>query len=83
MVAVDAVIIEVLFCNDAPMRYIFKGEKPCQRRHGRGTSWQLTPRPPKHSDYGDGVTVIPSCECFSGGCGLNRRNPVKHLASRF
>ena len=26
MVAVDAVIIEVLSCNNAPMRYIFKGE---------------------------------------------------------
>jgi hypothetical protein len=28
MVAVDAVIIEVLSCNKASMRYIFKGEKP-------------------------------------------------------
>ena len=28
MVAVDAVIIEVLSCNNASMRYIFKGEKP-------------------------------------------------------
>jgi hypothetical protein len=36
MVAVDAVIIEVLSCNNAPMRYIFKGEKsanlPAQAR---------------------------------------------------
>jgi len=30
MVAVDAVIIEVLSCNNASMRYIFKGEKTCQ-----------------------------------------------------
>ena len=28
MVAVEAVIIEVLFCNNASMRYILKGEKP-------------------------------------------------------
>ena len=28
MVTVDAVIIEVLSCNNASMRYIFKGEKP-------------------------------------------------------
>jgi len=28
MVAVDAVIIEVLSCNNASMRYIFKREKP-------------------------------------------------------
>jgi hypothetical protein len=28
MVAVDAVTIEVLSCNNASMRYIFKGEKP-------------------------------------------------------
>ena len=27
MVAVDVVIIEVLSCNNASMRYIFKGEK--------------------------------------------------------
>jgi ABC-type uncharacterized transport system substrate-binding protein len=27
MVAVDAVTIEVLSCNNASMRYIFKGEK--------------------------------------------------------
>jgi hypothetical protein len=31
MVAVDAVIIEVLSCNNASMRYIFKGEKPANR----------------------------------------------------
>jgi hypothetical protein len=28
MVAADAVIIEVLFCNNASMRYIFNGGKP-------------------------------------------------------
>jgi hypothetical protein len=28
MVAVDAVSIEVLSCNNASMLYIFKGEKP-------------------------------------------------------
>jgi hypothetical protein len=27
MVAVDVVVIEVLSCNNASMRYIFKGEK--------------------------------------------------------
>jgi hypothetical protein len=30
MVAVDAVIIEVLSCNNASMRYIFKGGETCQ-----------------------------------------------------
>jgi hypothetical protein len=35
MVAVDAEIIEVLCCDNASMRCIFKGEKPanCQRKH--------------------------------------------------
>jgi len=28
LVAVDAAITEVVSCNDASMRYIFKGEKP-------------------------------------------------------
>jgi hypothetical protein len=28
MVAVDAVIIEVLSCDNASMQYIFEGEKP-------------------------------------------------------
>jgi putative ABC transport system substrate-binding protein len=32
MVAVDAGIIEVLSCNNASMRYIFKGEKPANLR---------------------------------------------------
>jgi hypothetical protein len=30
MVAVEAVIIEVLFCNNASMRYIFKRRETCQ-----------------------------------------------------
>jgi hypothetical protein len=29
MVAVDGVIIEVLFCNNASMRYIFKRRETC------------------------------------------------------
>jgi hypothetical protein len=52
MVAVDEGIIEVLSDNNASKRYILKGERPANllRRHGQGTSWQSTPRPPKHSD---------------------------------
>jgi hypothetical protein len=30
MVAVEAVIIEVLFCNNASMRYIFQKARTCQ-----------------------------------------------------
>jgi hypothetical protein len=41
MVAVDAVIIEVLFCNDASMRYIFKGEKPANLPAQEPTKYQL------------------------------------------
>jgi hypothetical protein len=50
MVAVDAVIIEVLSCNTGSMRYIFKGEKPANLAAQARTkySWQLTSRPPKH-----------------------------------
>jgi hypothetical protein len=52
MVAVDAVIIEVLSCNNASMRYIFKGEKPANLPAQAPTKYQLqlTSRPPKHSD---------------------------------
>ncbi len=48
MVAVDAVIIEVLSCNNASTKA--RNLPICQRRHGQSTSWQLTSRPPKHSD---------------------------------
>jgi hypothetical protein len=41
MVAVDAVIIEVLSCNNASMRYIFKGEKPADLRAPARTKYQL------------------------------------------
>ena len=30
MVAVEAAIIDVLFCNNASMRYIFKRRETCQ-----------------------------------------------------
>jgi len=41
MVAVDAVIIEVLSCNNASMRYIFKGEKPANLPAQAPTKYQL------------------------------------------
>jgi putative ABC transport system substrate-binding protein len=41
MVAVDVVIIEVLSCNNASMRYIFKGEKPANPRAQARTKYQL------------------------------------------
>src|SRR6266404_3635467 len=41
MVAVEAVIIEVLFCNNASMRYIFKGEKPANLPAQARTKYQL------------------------------------------
>ena len=41
MVAVDAVIIEVLSCNNASMRYIFKGEKPANLPAQARTKYQL------------------------------------------
>jgi hypothetical protein len=40
MVAVDAVIIEVS-CNNASMRYIFKGEKPANLPARAPTKHQL------------------------------------------
>jgi putative ABC transport system substrate-binding protein len=41
MVAVDAVIIEVLSRNNAPMRYIFKDEKPANLPARAPTKYQL------------------------------------------
>jgi hypothetical protein len=41
MVAVDTVISEVLFCNDASMRYIFKGERPANLPAQAPTKYQL------------------------------------------
>ncbi len=41
MVAVDAVIIEVLSCNNGSMRYIFKGEKPANLPAQAPTKYQL------------------------------------------
>jgi ABC-type uncharacterized transport system substrate-binding protein len=41
MVAVDATIIEVLSCNNASMRYIFKGEKPANLPAQARTKHQL------------------------------------------
>jgi hypothetical protein len=41
MVAVDAVIIEVLSCNNASMRYIFKGEKPANLPAQAPTKYRL------------------------------------------
>jgi hypothetical protein len=41
MVAVDVVTIEVLSCNSAPMRYIFKDEKPANLRAQARTKYQL------------------------------------------
>jgi hypothetical protein len=41
MVAIDAVIIEVLSCNNASMRYIFKGEKPANLPAQAPTKYQL------------------------------------------
>jgi putative tryptophan/tyrosine transport system substrate-binding protein len=40
MVAVDAVIIEVLSCDNASMRYIFKGEKPANLAAQARTKYQ-------------------------------------------
>jgi ABC-type uncharacterized transport system substrate-binding protein len=41
MVAVDAVSIEVLSCNNASMLYIFKGEKPANLPAQARTKYQL------------------------------------------
>jgi ABC-type uncharacterized transport system substrate-binding protein len=41
MVTVDAMIIEVLSCNNASMRYIFKGEKPANLPAQAPTKYQL------------------------------------------
>jgi hypothetical protein len=41
LVAVDAVIIEVLSCNNALMRYIFKAEKPADLPAQARTKYQL------------------------------------------
>jgi ABC-type uncharacterized transport system substrate-binding protein len=41
MVAVDVVIIEVLSCNNASMRYIFKDEKPVNLPAQARTKYQL------------------------------------------
>ena len=41
MVAVDAVIIEVLSCDNASMRNIFKGEKPANLPAQAPTKYQL------------------------------------------
>ena len=41
MVAVEAVIIDVLFCNNAAMRYIFKDEKPANLPAQAPTKYQL------------------------------------------
>jgi ABC-type uncharacterized transport system substrate-binding protein len=51
MVAVDVVIIEVLSCNNASMRYIFKDEKPVNLPAQARTKYQLainlkTPKAP-------------------------------------
>ena len=40
MVTVDAVIIEVLSCDNASMRYIFKGEKPANLAAQARTKYQ-------------------------------------------
>jgi ABC-type uncharacterized transport system substrate-binding protein len=45
MVAVDAVIIEVLSCNNASMRYIFKGEKPASLPAQAPTKYQRAINP--------------------------------------
>jgi ABC-type uncharacterized transport system substrate-binding protein len=45
MVAVDAVIIEVLSCNNAAMRYIFKGEKPANLPAPARTRYKLAFNP--------------------------------------
>ena len=52
MVAVDAVIIEVLSCNNTSMRYIFKGEKPANLPAQARTKYQLAInlKTAKHSD---------------------------------
>ena len=41
MVAVDVVIIEVLSCNNASMRYIFRGEKSANLPAQARTKYQL------------------------------------------
>jgi putative ABC transport system substrate-binding protein len=41
MVAVEAVIIDVLFCNNTSMRYIFKGEKAANLPAQAPTKYQL------------------------------------------
>ena len=41
MVAVEAVIIEVLFCNNASMRYIFKRREPANLPAQAPTKYQL------------------------------------------
>ena len=41
MVAGEAVIIEVLFCNNASMRYIFKRRETCQSAAQAPTKYQL------------------------------------------
>ncbi len=41
MVAVDVVIIEVLSCNNASMRYIFKDEKSANLPAQARTKYQL------------------------------------------
>jgi len=41
MVAVEAVIIEVLFCNNASMRYIFERREPANLPAQAPTKYQL------------------------------------------
>jgi hypothetical protein len=59
MVAVEAVIIELLFCNNASMRYIFKGDKPANLLAQAPTKYQPATKPQDRQS-----TRIKSCSCL-------------------
>jgi ABC-type uncharacterized transport system substrate-binding protein len=58
MVAVDAVIIEVLFCDNASMRYIVKSEKPANLPAQAPAKYQLAIN--LKTAKALGLTTVPS-----------------------
>jgi hypothetical protein len=79
MVTVDAVIIEVVSCNNASMRYIFKSEKPANLPAQARTKYQLAINLKTAKSARINISIIAARACRRGDRMMSPTSGIGHV----